>query len=685
MLKSYQQFITESVLFVSPKLREILTKIDDPTSKNLLSLVDTDIKTLYNAIDVTDANDRLSFVSDNQYQAKLRAGQDPNSLFKDTNDKTSITRIVRTILADNGFQHTDAELTKFVLKFKAAWDEATGKVQIRVVQGEEIRKWYHENSYTTEAFEKGTLGKSCMRYSECQDYFDIYTENPDVCKMIILTENGKLRARALLWTTDRGLFLDRVYYTDESEDVLIENWSIQNLGCKFNKGTNGGKPGRFTVKLNGNYFYPYPYVDTFCYFNTKTGVLQNFTPDDTDGFYSLNNTEGEYVDLGTIWSEVHEEWIPRDRAIRSDFYDSWILEDRSVWSKSQGQFILKSDCVWSQFTNDWIPEKNSVQVYIDNDMNKDWMHEDSDDLVWVAGSRFPWLPNLCVQLGFGNWVPKQVCVQVWELDQDEWAKFGQEFGFSLDEVSKLSIPTSLKEKSPVCVSEAIKQHYGFETSGETVWVRRINYYEVVWQNVIYSDKMKELNSDPSNNKDLIKELYAADKYLSEYVKSYQYNNKASKEPLDLYIADYQKFLNIPKVIRVRYPSSGKLKGKIWELSLNVAKQTYATFGMDDGDLERQVDPIVEKIMKQHLIEFVKTHPRYVSPNTYSVTIGDSKFVDMFKGITQDPHELTWCIGVTGCAISESFEFDDDVLMDIDRVDTLRYYVNRKIKFPKHWG
>ena len=79
-------------------------------------------------------------------------------------------------------KYNSQQIEMFTNVFKSL---ATDSDVIKEVIGEDIKKWYLEDNY----FEKvGSLGSSCMRYEECQDYFDIYTENPDVCKMLILTK-----------------------------------------------------------------------------------------------------------------------------------------------------------------------------------------------------------------------------------------------------------------------------------------------------------------------------------------------------------------------------------------------------------------------------------------------------------------------------------------------------------------
>ena len=90
---------------------------------------------------------------------------------------------------------------------------------IRLVKGDEIAKYYNSSNY---AQMKGSLGNSCMTdkkdgradvtvntphgtsttygtKSVNKNIFDIYTKNPEVCSLLIMTNGeGKLVARALV-------------------------------------------------------------------------------------------------------------------------------------------------------------------------------------------------------------------------------------------------------------------------------------------------------------------------------------------------------------------------------------------------------------------------------------------------------------------------------------------------------
>ena len=176
----------------------------------------------------------------------------------------------------------------------------------RVVEGEDIRKWYNGANYLSKYnHSTGTLGGSCMRSIDCQPYFDIYVHNPDQIKMVIMLhrETGKLQGRALLWfgaedvkTGEHVNFMDRVYGNDNIQRKFF-TWAEQN-GFIYKDAQNYCTPREFNIngvcttrnfKINlpNMRFKYYPYLDSMYY---------------TDGRTFLSNTE--YVDgiKGTLRS-----------------------------------------------------------------------------------------------------------------------------------------------------------------------------------------------------------------------------------------------------------------------------------------------------------------------------------------------------------------------------------------------
>jgi hypothetical protein len=126
-----------------------------------------------------------------------------------------------------------------------------------------------------------------MRYPKCQDFLDIYTENPQVCKLLIFTPNeGKLSGRALLWTLENGKkYMDRVYTNKDSYDNLFLKWGNEN-------GYSKGIESSSIVKVNTKDYELYPYMDTFVFYDAEEGKLSNSQIFQRP-YAQLDETEGE--------------------------------------------------------------------------------------------------------------------------------------------------------------------------------------------------------------------------------------------------------------------------------------------------------------------------------------------------------------------------------------------------------
>lgn len=99
-----------------------------------------------------------------------------------------------------------------------------------------------------------------MRYSKCQDYLDIYVENPEKISLAVLKKEGKIAARSLLWDikdTKNAIYHDRVYFIDEKTKLTLEA-KLQSLGYK-----DAYRGDNLTVNLNKVDFTYYPYMDSF--------------------------------------------------------------------------------------------------------------------------------------------------------------------------------------------------------------------------------------------------------------------------------------------------------------------------------------------------------------------------------------------------------------------------------------
>lgn len=163
----------------------------------------------------------------------------------------------------------------------------------KVVEGEEVKKWYLEANYAKGC---GTLNNSCMRLNQCQDFFDIYTNIDNNVKMLILTNaEDKLIGRCLLWETDKGKYMDRVYANDHIQN-LFKKWAESNE-YKLSH-YNGNNNQQMTTKIKVDMNKPFPYLDSFRFmvFNVEdkgnTATLYTQQPDKRH--FLLNETNGTF-------------------------------------------------------------------------------------------------------------------------------------------------------------------------------------------------------------------------------------------------------------------------------------------------------------------------------------------------------------------------------------------------------
>lgn len=167
----------------------------------------------------------------------------------------------------------------------------------KYVYGNEIKHYYLEKNYYSKDAQQSTqssLWDSCMRYSECQDYLDIYSKNPEVVKLGILTIDNKVIARALVW---EDKYYDRIYALNNTINRQLEsifiNSDLTNVSSKNLSGNDTTR--EIVIKLKNNNFDKYPYMDTFAYYSPEYNQLSNYEYTFSD-YHTLNGTDGEYSD-----------------------------------------------------------------------------------------------------------------------------------------------------------------------------------------------------------------------------------------------------------------------------------------------------------------------------------------------------------------------------------------------------
>lgn len=450
-----ERIINETYIYYSPDLEKVLRITNNEIAKDLLSVSKTDIKPDITFVNLDpDKDGYLSFTTsrnasnnlsksfgdydwfkkdltnyDLEQIWKIHKNQSikDGDVYSKSRNSLKIGRFINKIFPG---KYTDKQIEDFVNSFKASLE---GGDEFEIVEGDEIAKWYNYQNYLEV---KGQLGNSCMKEKN-SIIFNIYTKNPEVCRMLILKSGDKITGRALIWKLtsikkhgkeiEVEYFLDRQYTIEESDVVKFRNYAKeQGWAYKAHNNHHSLSPIIFndeefnaamTVQLkevsSGDYDYSrYPYVDTFRRYEPQTGILHNDeeSSSDYEGDYLLHNTDGRYEEIeGGVWSEWYDRRIPEDQAIWSDWADSYLdrdsvihVEDGSrryhgvypedcddiVFDGWSDIYIHIEDSVYSQAYGSSILAEDAVEVitdiYYDGEpeiSDDNWYHRRDDDII----------------------------------------------------------------------------------------------------------------------------------------------------------------------------------------------------------------------------------------------------------------------------------------------------------------
>src|ERR1035437_115584 len=417
-LNQYLDYILlESVLLVSDDVGEILSNIKSKVGSQIWDFINTksDIKTDYNTLGLSDKNDELFFLADTKTQKIVAGGESP---FGSNKQAMKIGRIARAILQKNGVVASDKEIEEFVNEYKAEFDIHKGKVipeenqKIKLVQGRDIRFWYHIDNYAhVDALPGSELGKSCMRHSRCADYFDIYVDNPEQCKLLIyLDDDDKLIGRALFWKIDTpsdcNYYLDRIYVINSSDKKVMVNWILDKFKTSIiafydtanvvNDNMYTGSASKSNIELkNGGDFDQYPYMDTFYFYTPSDSMLSSYDGEleltDVDGYNNhYDEDEDDYIYCEhegqsfpsdeVVYSNFQGINMLQNNAIHSDRLGDWLWEDDSV--TIDGEVYHEREVVFSKHLDRDLAKEDSILVYMndaESPMSSDWFPMDDVD------------------------------------------------------------------------------------------------------------------------------------------------------------------------------------------------------------------------------------------------------------------------------------------------------------------
>jgi len=264
----------------------------NPISKNLILSYDN-IKTKYTYIDITKEDDIISYMD-----AEIAKTLDENVDVWHHNGRKEmkIGRMINKLFTG---RFEGEILEKFVNQYKSVIRE--NKTFFKIYKGDSIKQWYNEEN--TQSI--GTLGNSCMRYDRCEQYLELYAENPEKIQLLVLFDKDSSLeiGRTLLWYLDshQHIMMDRIYTSKDSDINLFKRYAIDN-GISlsvFDDNFNGLK-GIYT-KLKPQKYDFYPYLDTLFIYQPETGII-------TDTIRNIKQGKSVYV-LDDIYGTAREHKI----------------------------------------------------------------------------------------------------------------------------------------------------------------------------------------------------------------------------------------------------------------------------------------------------------------------------------------------------------------------------------------
>jgi hypothetical protein len=270
---------------------------------------------------------------------------------------------------------------------------------IKEIKGEEIANYYNHPNISNE----GILGNSCMNRME-NEIFQLYTKNTESVRLIVYEEDEYLLARALLWKTNKGWVMDRVYYSNDKYFYTFEKYAKEK-GYKNKNEINSS----YTVKLNNSKFDKYPYLDTFNYLCINKKELCNddiFENDDkvillqdTSGdFEVIRNVRKEFEEIDTLkGAHINIKNLIKYSIDNKKFIKDLISDEFENYYSYPNDFLSSYDYIIKEYFN----ELNLKEI--DNTINKDNYYEKILDFHQNYSSKYEDIVMKVIKLKYENY------------------------------------------------------------------------------------------------------------------------------------------------------------------------------------------------------------------------------------------------------------------------------------------
>lgn len=353
--------ISEVPFQFSAEFEKVLHTITSPISEEILKmrLQPSDISLL----NVSDESDMISFTTSQRLSHHFGTEDQRllNLLITPLNRNTEIYyknrtnikvgRLVKKLFLS---KFSDTEIEKFVNQYKSVMDKTL--LQFEVFEGSRILLGYQSKNYSYDGGSSNPLMNSCM--NDELHLIDFYQYVP-VKLLVLLNADGHIFGRALIWNTDKGQFMDRIYVITDSDYFKFINYAKSNNIIYKSENKSGsaveyvkdGKVSWFKMNINLKFnideyskgdFTPkakdIPYMDTFIYGQKST--LSNYEPIDNK-YYLLTDTDGEPL-------EVIPQYDINGQRIGGDQMEYY------YWSATQGGLIYGRHGVFVPSVSDFL-------------------------------------------------------------------------------------------------------------------------------------------------------------------------------------------------------------------------------------------------------------------------------------------------------------------------------------------
>ena len=288
---------------------------------------------------------------------------------------TSVGKIVRRLFGDT---YSDRDITAFAEAYATLITVSNPLYDFSIIEGDAIKDAYYYENYVAQT---GSLGNSCMRHRQCQQYFDIYTKFPDKVKMAVLKRGNKIAARSIMWNINGKFMFDRIYFTTNETQNLLKN-TLEAAGYS----TLYCVGGLYSMEMDLDGITKFPYLDTLCNYDVARKVLTNGP---IDGLrYELRNTSGDAYHYNNHGGDEDEDnnydcsccgnIVHYDNTIyveRGHYHDQRVCEDCAIYSESTGEYHTVEDDTVNTYQDDSILADEAIRL-----LDNTWAHQDDPEL-----------------------------------------------------------------------------------------------------------------------------------------------------------------------------------------------------------------------------------------------------------------------------------------------------------------